>query len=114
MASAKDAAEVVPPRSETLAKYGLTLGHWQLLVQAQGGVCAICGKLPPSGKLNIDHHHHSGGHWKDMSPERRRQYVRGLLCWTCNKICVGRGVTIEKLRASAAYLERWAENRLAA
>jgi hypothetical protein len=113
-AKAPAAVEAIPPRPETLAKYGLTLGHWQLLLQAQGGVCAICGKLPKSGRFNVDHHHPSGGKWKTWPPERRRQYVRGLLCFLCNKHCVGRGVTVERLRAGAAYLERWAVRRLTA
>lgn len=110
MARAKTPAAVaaIPPRPETLDKYGLSLGHWQLLLQAQGGVCAICRKFPGSGRFNIDHHHHSSGKWKTWPADRRRQHVRGLLCWTCNALVVGRGVTVEKLRSGAAYLERFA------
>jgi hypothetical protein len=41
-----------------------------------------------------------------MPPERRKTHVRALLCWTCNLMLVGRGVTLAKLRAAVAYLER--------
>jgi hypothetical protein len=115
MASAKVAAavEAIPPKPDTLAKYGLTLGHWQLLLQAQGGVCAICRKLPKSGRFNIDHGHghQRGKRWSQMAPEERRPLVRGLLCFLCNKYCVGRGVTIERLEAGARYLRRFEVRR---
>jgi len=107
------AVEAIPPRPETLAKYGLTLGHWQLLLQAQGGRCAICRKASGSGRYNIDHGHgHQGGKkWQLLPAEERRRLVRGLLCFLCNKYCVGRGVTVERLEAGAAYLRRFEVTR---
>jgi hypothetical protein len=102
-------ANVKPPKAETLARYGLSIEDWWRMLHAQSGVCAICGKCPGTGRFNIDHAHVAkGGHWKTLPPERRRERVRALLCWTCNRLCVGRGVTIAKLRAAAAYLERFA------
>lgn len=94
------------PKPPTLKKYGLTLDDWQALLADQGGVCAICEKLPPSGRLCIDHHHVRG--WKDMKPERRRGYIRGILCWTCNHYYVGRGITVRKSQNVVAYLEAFA------
>lgn len=99
----------VVPKPDTLAKYGMTAEDWLAILEKQGGVCAICGKCPSSGRFNVDHQHVGpGGHWKKLPPHRRRERVRGLLCWTCNHLCVGRGVTVAKLKAAAAYLERFA------
>lgn len=98
-----------PPKAPTLAKYGLTLGDWWLLLSQQGGVCAICRRVPSSGRFNIDHQHgkQRGKRWKDLPPAERKATVRGILCWACNVMIVGRGVTAPKLRAAAAYLEAW-------
>jgi Recombination endonuclease VII len=41
------------------------------LFEAQGGVCAICGKPPGERALHVDHDHETG-------------QVRGLLCYSCN------------------------------
>ncbi len=60
-------------------RYGLELEEFKEMVEAQGGVCALCfkppttrmsrGKKPP--RLSIDHNHETGA-------------VRGLLCRRCN------------------------------
>lgn len=53
-------------------KYGITLEEYDAMLEAQGGVCALCGSPPPEGKvLAVDHCHNS-------------QRVRGLLCSHCN------------------------------
>ncbi len=61
-------------RKARLATYGLSLEEYDILLLAQGGVCAICGKSQ-SGKrkmrLCVDHSHKTG-------------QVRGLLCEKCN------------------------------
>lgn len=55
-----------------LAKYGLTLEAFRLLLSGQGGVCAICLKPCMTGqRLAVDHDHVTG-------------VVRGLLCRKCN------------------------------
>jgi hypothetical protein len=60
-----------------LKNYGLTPEDYQLLLDQQGGVCAICGGPPRKTKggkqdtLHIDHDHDS-------------MQVRGLLCGPCN------------------------------
>ncbi len=91
------------PSAVTLKKYGLTADEWQLILDAQGGVCAICKKMPPSGRLNVDHEHVKG--WKKMPPEQRKLYVRGLLCWTDNLYVLGRGVSIARLENALKYLK---------
>ena len=60
-------------RKDNLRKnYGLTPACYDLMFEAQNGVCAICSQPPPDGKnLHIDHDHSTGK-------------VRSLLCTKCN------------------------------
>lgn len=71
--------------------YGLTLDAYRGLLEAQHGVCAICGQVDTTAKqiLSVDHCHDTGK-------------VRGLLCHHCN---VGLG----HFRNDPALLSRAAE-----
>jgi hypothetical protein len=95
-----------PPLTATLRRYGLSLDAWRTLLEAQGGVCAICQKAPKTGRFNIDHFH--APRWKRLPPAERRKHVRGLLCWFCNRYYAGRSITVEKSKSVTAYLERHA------
>ncbi len=55
----------------------LTEAEYEAMLEAQGGVCALCGR-PPTAKqaLAPDHDHKTGR-------------VRGLVCWTCNLKVIG-------------------------
>lgn len=99
--------DIRPPKPPTLKKYGLTEADWFAILEAQGNVCAICKKEPPSGRFCVDHEHVT--RWKKLPPERRRQTIRGILCWTCNHYYVGRGITIQKAHNVVSYLERYAQ-----
>jgi len=57
----------------------------------------------------FDHEHTKG--WKQMPPEERAEYVRGLTCWFDNHSYLGRGITIEKAQNVVAYLKRYAARR---
>jgi hypothetical protein len=75
-------------------RYGLdlTLDDFEVMLEKQGGVCAICKEPCSTGRdLAVDHDHETG-------------VVRGLLCLTCNRF-LGR---IEGWRGQAAldYLRR--------
>jgi hypothetical protein len=96
---------MTPPKPETLKRYGLTADDWLAILERQGGVCAVCAKEPSTGRLCVDHDHVKG--WKKMPADRRKQYVRGLLCWFCNHAYVGRAITVEKSRRVTAYLEAY-------
>jgi hypothetical protein len=50
--------------------YGILQADYQALLDSQGGVCAICRRIPPD-HLCIDHCHTTGR-------------IRGLLCRKCN------------------------------
>lgn len=95
----------VVPKEITLLKYGLTATEWNQILASQKGVCAVCKKLPPSGRMCIDHEHVKG--WKKMLPMDKRNYVRGLLCWTCNFNYCGRGITIQRAQNVVNYLTRY-------
>lgn len=60
-------------RKDILRKFGMTPEHYDKMLGAQNGVCAIC-KTPPNGKnLAVDHDHATG---------KNRQ----LLCERCNLV----------------------------
>lgn len=84
-----------------LKEYGLTPAGYDSLVAAHSGRCAICGTTSPgrkgSGRLLIDHCHATG-------------IVRGLLCNPCNTMLGNARDSPERLRAAAAYIERFAKN----
>jgi len=74
---------------------GFSVAHYEVLLAAQGGGCAICGaKEQASGRrLAIDHDHASGK-------------IRGLLCTSCN-IVLGRfSDDAQRFTSAARYLTK--------
>lgn len=52
-------------------RYGITLVEYELIKEAQGGVCPLCQRAKGiSSPLQVDHDHAGEG----------REFVRGLLC----------------------------------
>ena len=72
-------------------KYGITPERYDLILDSQHGVCAICGRPPKTRRLAVDHDH-------------KTKRVRGLLCHLCNQ---GLGFLRAPmlLRRAADYLE---------
>jgi hypothetical protein len=101
--------QVRTPSARTLKRYGLSPEAWRGILKGQGGVCAVCGTVPKSGGLVIDHEHTRG--WAKLPPEKRRLYVRGLLCSYDNFRWLRKGATTQRLRAAADYLERYEKTR---
>jgi len=97
------------PAPATLKRYGLSEGEWKGILDAQGGVCAICEVEPKKERLCIDHFHEKG--WKKLPPELRKTFVRGLVCWFCNHYLLGRGVTIKKAENVVRFLRAYEERR---
>lgn len=69
--------------------YGMELGSYKSLYDAQGGKCFLCGAWQKI--LHVDHDHKSG-------------YVRGLLCIGCNSSIGKLGDNIEGLQRAMDYL----------
>lgn len=74
--------------------FGITLQHYNDLLLAQGGVCAICGVPDQTdGRIfHVDHCHETG-------------VIRGLLCHKCNPALGLLKDDPAILRAAADYLE---------
>ena len=73
--------------------YGITVEEYNARLEAQGGVCAICGSPPGVRRLAVDHDHHTGA-------------IRGLLCsGTCNPALGYLRDSPKLLRRAAEYLE---------
>ena len=75
-------------------KYGITADQFDAMLNAQNGVCAICGKPRPEERtLHIDHDHETGA-------------IRGLLCFRCNNALGDFEEQYELFAAAADYLDR--------
>lgn len=77
-------------------KYGVNLSMYDAMIIAQGGKCAICGKLEKDesyGVLHVDHCHKTG-------------MVRGLLCRNCNHVLGLMQDNPNLMRLAASYVER--------
>ena len=61
--------------AKSLRRFGITPVEYVAILQAQGGVCYLCGIRPEGKRLCIDHDH--------ALPDCR-EAVRGLLCDDCN------------------------------
>ncbi len=76
-----------------LKKYGISLRQFEEIEKAQNGKCAICGMVPTSTRLHVDHCHKTGK-------------VRGLLCVVCNRGIGQFSESVELLHSAARYLEK--------
>lgn len=94
--------DIQKPSNATLKKYGLQLSEWETILKHQGYVCAICKKVPSSGRFVVDHVHVRG--FKKMMPDEKRQYVRGICCTHCNRFYLAKGITVEKAQNIVTYL----------
>ena len=75
-------------------RYGIEIAEYDAMLEAQGGLCAIC-RLPPDGtsrggRLFVDHCHETGK-------------IRGLLCNKCN-LAVGYLGSESALLRAAEYV----------
>ncbi|MBV9043118.1 MAG: endonuclease VII domain-containing protein, partial [Acidimicrobiia bacterium] len=62
---------VADRKSHLKRTFGLSEADYERILASQDGGCAICGRLPGSRNLHVDHDHATGA-------------VRGLLCFACN------------------------------
>ena len=100
---------LIQPSLATLKKYGLSVEEWLKMADEQGHACFVCELQPTKGRLCIDHEHVKG--WKKMPPERRKQFVRALLCFFCNTRYLGRGISLKRANRVVQMLESYAKRR---
>ena len=84
--------------------YGLTEKQYEKMLKSQMGKCALCGSLPMSRSHAVDHEHIKG--YKKLEPKEKRKFVRGLLCFRCNKFKVGR-LDLEWAKKIYDYLKKY-------
>lgn len=63
--------------------FGITEKEYQKIFKSQNGKCFICEFPPTVRRLAVDHIHVKG--YAKLPTEEKKKYVRGLLCYTCNK-----------------------------
>lgn len=86
------AANPLKAKGHNLKKYGITLEQYSNMLDAQGGVCAICESHDKAfAHLAVDHCHTTGK-------------VRGLLCNKCNRAIGIFGDDLKRLGRAVAYL----------
>ncbi|MCA1841085.1 MAG: endonuclease VII domain-containing protein [Actinobacteria bacterium] len=71
-------------------KYGMTPESYTVMLEDQGGRCAICCTLP--NRFVVDHNHANGK-------------IRGILCDTCNRALGLLKDNADVLRKAAAYVD---------
>lgn len=80
-----------------MRKYGMTIEQYDVMLEAQGGGCFICGRPPREDiSLHVDHDHSTGK-------------VRGILCFCCNNALADFQEDPEVLKKAASYVS-WHAN----
>lgn len=74
------------------------LSYEECIVINGGEHCGICWVPPKTKRLHRDHEHEKDGAF------------RGLLCFRCNTV-LRTYMTLDRLRAAVAYLERFEQRR---
>jgi hypothetical protein len=90
-------------------EYGITLGEWNAILDAQGGVCAICEGTRSSFDTDHDHQIERALVAQGVAPlMARRMSIRGLLCKRCNRRLLPAAQDSEgRLLAAIHYLDNW-------
>lgn len=92
------------PTSATLKKYGLSADDYVSIWERQKGECPICErKFDEKVRAVIDHLHVP--RYKKMSPDRRKKFVRGLVCIYDNRRMLPKGMTLQKAKNIVLYLQ---------
>ena len=79
-------------------RYGITAADADAMLEAQGGLCAVCRERPAE---HVDHDHLTG-------------QVRGMLCFCCNQGLGNFRDRADVLQAAIGYLEThsWQKRRI--
>lgn len=91
------------PMAQQAAKYNIKIQDLEVMIEAQGGRCSICGNVDPNGKaLSVDHDHLCCPGTTSCG-----SCVRGLLCSLCNRAIGLMRDNPQYLRSAAEYLEKY-------
>lgn len=90
----RESAQVVRRKRER--KYGITHDEYLAMLDAQHGLCAICGNGSGKRALSVDRDHVTGA-------------VRALLCDRCNPMLGHAQDNIAVLEVAIAYLRRFSQ-----
>ena len=91
------------PSARTLAKYGLSAGQWNYILDLQDYKCAVCRRSLNKLRAYIDHRHVKG--YSKMQAVDKARQVAGILCFTCNRFAVAKN-SVASARAVLDYLQR--------
>ncbi len=72
--------------------YGITSEEYDKLLAVYGGGCWICGKKAKNRRLHVEHDH-------------KTKVVRGITCWSCNKLLKMANDSAKVLFDAADYVE---------
>lgn len=87
--------------SDLRSKFKLSLGRYKEILDAQGGVCTICGEADKSGRaLAVDHDHACCPGKKSCG-----KCVRSLLCMNCNRGLGHFRDNVDVMRSAIDYIE---------
>lgn len=93
-------------------KYKMTVQEYDALLDIQGGGCAICHQVCPSGRrLNVDHDHQCCPGGKNTTT--CGLCVRALLCMNCNQALGKLHDDVELVSRALGYLTEWHAARTA-
>jgi hypothetical protein len=81
-----------------MKRYGITAADYDAMVEAQGGLCALCNERKPQ---HVDH-------------DRLTGRIRGVLCSCCNQGLGNFRDNVAALKAAIDYLETttWQKSRV--
>jgi hypothetical protein len=83
-----------------IARYSLSVEHYDRMLKRQNGACAVCLRPPKDGRarLCVDHDHQTGA-------------VRALLCNDCNSALGFMRENPEAIHRLAVYADNFAKTR---
>lgn len=82
--------------------YNVTPEWYAAKLVEQGGVCQVCSREDPTGRLSVDHDHRCC-----PGPKSCGRCVRDLLCRSCNLGLGGFDDSVDRMLAAVAYVRRW-------
>lgn len=86
--------------------YGITLDEYLVMLESQGGVCKICGRVNENGmELSVDHDHTCCSGRKACG-----KCIRGLLCNPCNRALGYMRDDPDRMDAAAAYIRAFSRD----